>query len=152
MPVITYTITDEPLTQVRLHIKTCSVLDSARYYRLLRDANTWVQERLGHGLGEMTDEEQQTMEENGTLPIFRIAQNRAEMLAALDRVESLNGDGEWHPGALPAEWDDLEGFAEKVPWMLHLAWREAVKRANPGLFAASDAEDEKKSGYVSVTW
>lgn len=152
MAIVTYTLTSEPLTQIRLQIKTCTVLDMARYYKLLREVNAWVLERTGKSVDQWTPEDWRIFDDDDTAPMFGIGQDRAAMLAVLGTVETLNGDGEWHPGQLPAEWEGLEGFATRMPPPLYTAWLGAAQRCNPGVFSVSGTDDEKKSGYVSVNW
>lgn len=151
MTTITYTESAEPLVQLRIHIKTCTVLDLARYRRNLREVNEWVVENLGKPIAELTDAELDAAEEDGTLPMFRVGQDRAEMLAALGGVERREGDGEWLSAQLPDAWQDIEGFAQQMPAGVYLAWRAAMWACNPGLFGTSNDDDEKKSGHISVS-
>lgn len=152
MAIVTYTQSADPLRQLRIHVRTCSVMDMARYRRHLREVNMWAEERLGKPLAQLTDEELDAFEDDGTLPMFRIGQDRAEMLSALDGVEVRDGDGDWQAGEMPEAWQGIEGFAQALPATLYVAWREAVWQCNPGLFGALPGDAEKKSGNVSVTW
>jgi hypothetical protein len=152
MATVTYTLSTEPLEQLRIAVRRCNALDVARYRRHLREVDEWAQARLGKGVGELTDEEFDAYEEDGTLPMFRVGQDRAQMLAALDCIERRVEDGEWTPAQLPDEWADVEGFATQMPATLYYAWLRAVHECNPGLFGPISGDDEKKSGAASVTW
>lgn len=151
MTIITYTESAEPLVQLRIRIKTCTVLDLARYRRHLREVNTWAEERLGKPIAQLTDAEFDGFEEDGTLPMFRVGQDRAEMMAALDGIERREGDGDWQAAQLPEAWQGIEGMATSMPATVYAHWREAVWACNPGLFGPVPGDDEKKSGHISVS-
>lgn len=151
MAVITYTLTGDPLVQLRLHIKRCNVLDTAKYRKALREVNVWVVEQTGKPVDQWTEADWQLFEDDNTAPMFRVGEDRAAMLTALDKIERKDGDGEWALGALPEEWWGIEGFATEMPPQLYYAWREAAYAANPGLFGVGMSDDEKKSGHLSVS-
>lgn len=136
--------------RIRLTIRTCNALDMARHTRMIREINTWFQERHGKSIAQLTDAEMDELEANNELAMFDLGTRRARLLCALDSVELCDGEGEWQEGALP--WPDLETFATQIPQALLNLWDSAVHECNPGLFGVIRSDDEKKSGVFSATW
>lgn len=150
---VTHTITpaDEDgqgLVQIRVLVRTATMLDLAREQNMQADAWDWLQDAAG--ITPATFEESEI--DPDTAAVFAIAHDtRARLMSVVERWEMRNGSGEWETVAMPADWESIEDFARNVPQAFVLLWRRAANNANPNLWVVGTTPAEKKRGSVTVT-
>lgn len=147
---VTYTFpgTDESL---RLIIGTANTLEYGRYEALRWEAAQWFGQETGVDPLALTDDAP-APDVARAQKVLEVGLHRAYMLAVLRGVLwQQEAEGPWLAGELPESWQTVPGFAEQVPAPLYLAWREAARACNPGLWWVDLSEAGKAAGGVSVT-
>jgi len=125
---------DAPL---RFTVATASVMDSARYEVMRREALQLFREQTGAEAWEAAPDGSEAW------ALLNIGISRAYMLACTRKYERQDG-ADWQAWERPAAWDTVEGFANGVDAELYTKWQAEVLRCNPRLFSAFDDSDEGK--------
>lgn len=132
--------------QIRITVRTATVIDVARQRQKIREALQYLEETL----------------EDGD-PLFGVLFGALRVWAAaaiiVSEIESRTAPrwdldaGKWKKQARPDWLESPAAFVETVPDLLVAALDEAIEAANPGIFGApSEPDDEtKKNGGASAS-
>lgn len=138
---------------LRLTIGKMAMWDMALYNVLRREGWAWLE---AQGITPVPVRTQPAPEGEAAEPpehaeMRTMVVARAQMVAAVMGVAWRTGeDGEWEEGAMPAEWEGVEGFVRHVPAALSNIWHRWALVLNPTVFFQTMGEPEKNGDAVIV--